>query len=88
MHDHIPRGLAAIARAARDPRISVTSLREAIKDGRIKPEHENGKVLVTLAQARAALEPAPVPAPEPAPEPAPKTPIKLKRNRGRSRTRG
>lgn len=83
MHDHIPRGLAAIARAARDPRISVTSLREAIKDGRIKPEHENGRVLVTLAQARAALEPALVPAPEP----AAKAPIKLKRNRGRSRSR-
>lgn len=65
MSEHKPMGLAAVARAAKDPRITVTALVSAIEAGTITPTVENGKQQVTLAQARSLLEPAPVPAPAP-----------------------
>lgn len=75
-----PKGLAAIARQARDPEITVTSLRAAIAEGRLAHEiGVGGRPLVKLSDAQAAFSrvevqrpvEAPVPAPVPAPAPAP-----------------
>lgn len=75
MSDQIPQGLAAVARAAKDPRITVTTLVAAIEAGTVVPTMKDGKPKVTLAQARSLIEPKTT-----------STPIKLKRTgRGKSR---
>lgn len=84
MSDTTLVGLAAAARAAGDPRVTVTALVRAIEAGTITPTVENGKNLITLEQAMTLVQPAQPEVAEPdtteAPaeaEPAP-APIKIK----------
>lgn len=70
------RGLAAVARAAKDPRITVSALRDAVEAGKLP--HQTG--VAGLTQVRLADVTA-LFAPEPKKAPAP---IKLKKRRGQS----
>lgn len=87
-----PQGLAAIARRAKDPAITVTSLRQAIADGRLPAEiGVGGRTLVKLADAQAAFSrvevqrPAEDPVPAPVPAPTPTKPTLKVRRKGRTR---
>lgn len=83
MSEHKPMGLAAVARAAKDPRITVTALVSAIEAGTIEPTVENGKNLITLDQALSIIAPAEPAAEE---EAQPSAPIKFKRAKYRRET--
>lgn len=87
-----PKGLAAIARQARDPEITVTSLRAAIAEGKLAHEiGVGGRPLVKLSDAQAAFSrvevqrPVEAPVPAPVPAPAPTKPTLKVRRKGRSR---
>ena len=74
-------GLAAAARKAKDPAVTVTSLREAIESGRLPHEKGVGGIrLVRLSDVKALAITAPVVAPPAAPK---KTGVKLPRRRAK-----
>jgi hypothetical protein len=74
-------GLAAAARKAKDPAVTVTSLREAIESGRLPHEKGIGGIrLVRLSDVKSLAITAPVVA---SPETPRKSSVKLPRRRAK-----
>lgn len=79
------QGLAAIARRAKDPAITVTSLRAAVADGSLPHEiGVGGRTLVRFSDVQALGAKTSQQPEAPAPVAAKKTGVKLPRRKGRS----